>query len=333
MQIKINMPTTKVANQCFSRKETTAMDSFTSVAVKKWVHSAAKLQVSLFLTAILTVVFLTDPNSGNCKTTDHDTLVYSWGSNVGELNPHLYSPNQMFGQAMVYEPLVRYSKSNTIEPWLAESWSISEDGRTYTFKLREDVLFTDGTSFDAAAVKKNFDAVLKNKQRHKWLELVAQIEATEAVDSHTFRLVLKSPYYPTLDELCLIRPIRFISPAAMPEDGNTSHGIKNAVGTGPWILKEKRKGEYDLFTRNENYWGEKPKFKNLMVKVITDPTTRAVALETGEIDLIHGAAGHGSGQISVDAFMRFASDPNYVTSISHPCKPSHRHKFRTWSNS
>lgn len=247
-----------------------------------------------------------------------DTLVYSCPSNVGELNPHMYSPNQMFGQAMVYEPLVKYGAGGKILPWLAEKWQVSTDGKTYTFTLRKGVVFSDGTPFNAAAVKKNFDAVQMNGDRHKWLELVAQIDKTEAVNENTFKLTLKHAYYPALQELCLIRPLRFMSPAAMPEDGNTAKGIKKAVGTGPWILTETRKGEYDLFVRNDRYWGPKPPCAKLMVKVISDSNARAVALETGDIDLVYGSAGHGSGQISVDAFERFAKDPRYVTKISSP---------------
>ena len=89
----------------------------------------------------------------------------------------MYSPNQMFAQAMVYEPLVKYSEGGQVIPWLAEKWEISADGKVYTFTLRRDVLFSDGTPFDAGAVKKNVEAVLANSDRHKWLELVAQIFA------------------------------------------------------------------------------------------------------------------------------------------------------------
>ncbi len=249
---------------------------------------------------------------------DKDTLVYSWSSNVGELNPHMYSPNQMFAQAMVYEPLVRFATGGKVIPWLAEKWTISSDGKVYTFTLRKGVTFTDGTPFNAEAVKKNFEAILANRERHKWLEFVAQIDTFEAVNELTFKLTMKNAYYPALQELCLIRPMRFMSPAAMPEDGNTSKGIKKAVGTGPWVLVETKKGEYDLFERNETYWGVKPKFKKILIKVIPDPNTRAVALQTGEIDLIYGAAGHGSGQLSMDAFERFAKDPQYVTAVSQP---------------
>lgn len=245
-----------------------------------------------------------------------DTLVFSWTTNVGPLNPHLYSPNQMFAQAMVYESLVRYGDGGEIQPWLATSWEISRDGRVYTFFLRKDVTFSDGTPFDSNAVKMNFDAVLKNRTRHGWLELISQIEKTEVVDPHTFRMYFKKSYYPVLQELSLVRPVRFLSPKSFPEDLNTSKGISSPVGTGPWRLVESKKGEYDLFERNDTYWGTKPKFKKLLVKVISDTNARAIAFDTGEIDLIYGSGGHGSAQISLDDFVRYTKNPNLVTAIS-----------------
>jgi nickel transport system substrate-binding protein len=241
------------------------------------------------------------------------TLTVAWPSNVGPLNPHLYSPNQMFAQAMVYESLVRYRADGSLGPWLATSWTISPDGRVYTFVLRPGVRFSDGVPFDAAAVKKNFDAILANAPRHAFLELIAQIDRVEAVDPLTVRLTLKQAYYPTLHDLAVIRPVRFLSPAAMPESGNTADGIKAPVGTGPWILSETRLGEYDLFRANPDYWGEKPKFDRLKVRVLPDINTRAVALETGEVDLVFG-----SGALSGDTFARFRARPDLRTSTSQP---------------
>lgn len=255
-----------------------------------------------------------------------DVLVYSANSNVGPLNPHLYSPNQMFGQALVYEPLVRYEANGTVSPWLAVSWDISEDGREFVFHLREGVTFSDGTPFDAAAVKKNFDAVLQNHERHGWLELVNQLhavteaggEAVAVLDAHTVKLTLKDPYYPLLQELALVRPVRFLSPAAFPEDGNTAEGITAPIGTGPWKAVELVKGEYDVFERNEAYWGDSPAMKTLVIKVIPDSNARTVAFDTGVIDLIYGAGGHGGGQLGMDAFQRYRNMPGVVAAVSPP---------------
>ncbi len=242
-----------------------------------------------------------------------DTLVYSWNANVGPLNPHLYSPNQMFGQAMVYEPLVRYSADGKILPWLAERWEASDNGREYTFYLRRDVRFSDGTPFNAQAVKKNHDTLKANADRHDWLELIAQMQKTEVISEFVVKVTLKEAYYPILQDLALVRPIRYLSPAAFPQSGNTAEGIKAPIGTGPWKLVKSKLGEYDLFERNDDYWGTKPNVRQILVKVIPDPNTRAVAFETGDIDLIYG-----DGQISLDTFDRFRNDARYTSVISSP---------------
>jgi len=241
------------------------------------------------------------------------TLNVAWPSNVGPLNPHLYSPNQMFAQAMVYEPLVRYMPDGKIGPWLASSWTISPDGKAYTFTLRQGVKFTDGVAFDAVAVKKNFDAIMTNAKRHEWLELFNQLETVQVIAPMTVRLTLKRAYYPTLHDLALVRPARFISPASIPESGSTAESIKAPVGTGPWALVETRRGEYDLFRRNADYWGHKPTFDFLKIKVLPDINTRAVALQTGQVDLVFG-----SGPISGDSFARFRSMPGFTASTSQP---------------
>ncbi|MGL4405148.1 MAG: ABC transporter substrate-binding protein, partial [Notoacmeibacter sp.] len=216
------------------------------------------------------------------------TLDFSWPLNVGPLNPHAYSPNQMFAQAMVYEPLIKYQADGTLKPWLAESWTISEDGKTFTFKIRDGVKFSNGETFDAAAVVKNFEAVLKNAANHDWLGLVSALASVKATGDLIVEMKIKDSYYPFLQELSLIRPVRFLAPAGFPASGDTGNEIAAPIGTGPWMLSETVQGQYDVFTRNENYWGEKPSFEKVKIKVISDPNTRAIALQTGEIDLIYG---------------------------------------------
>ena len=232
------------------------------------------------------------------------TLTYSWPTNAGPLDPRGYSPNQMYAQAMVYEPLVRYTAEGTLEPWLATHWSVSPDGKTYTFTLREHVQFSDGSPFNAAAAKANMDAVLANAKRHQWMELVSTLDRVEAPGEHTLVLHLKHPYYPTLMELAQVRPLRFASPDAKPG---------TPVGTGPWVLAQTRRGEYDRFERNEYYWGAKPAYGAVLVKVISDPDSRAIALQTGELDLIQGA----EGEISPGTFVRLR-DAGFKTAISAP---------------
>ncbi|CAH1667151.1 Ni(2(+)) ABC transporter periplasmic binding protein [Hyphomicrobiales bacterium] len=240
-------------------------------------------------------------------------LNFSWPMNVGPLNPHLYSPNQMFAQTMVYEPLVRYRADGTVGPWLAESWEASDDGKAHIFKLRGDVRFSNGEVFDAGAVKANIDAVLKNRPRHSWLELANQIVSADVVAPDRIRITLKDAYYPLLQELALARPFRFVAPSQF-RNGGTADGIAAPIGTGPWKLTETRLGERDVFTRNDGYWGAKPAYEQVTVKVIPDPNTRAIALETGEIDLVYGT----DGPISPDMFDRFRRMGTYTTALSEP---------------
>lgn len=241
------------------------------------------------------------------------TINYSFPVNMGPLNPHLYLPNQILGQMLLYDRLVDYGKNGRIEPSLAASWDVSDDGLEYIFYLRPEVLFSDGQPLSARAVAKNFDSFMTDRERHSWLEVVNKIEKWEAVNDLTFKISLSSPYAPTLYELATFRPFRFLSPAAFPESGLSFKGIQNPVGSGPWKVVERLPGQYDLFERNELYWGQKPQADRLMIKVIPDPLTRAIAMETGEIDLIYGL-----GQIGFDAFDRFSKDPRFETSISPP---------------
>jgi nickel transport system substrate-binding protein len=252
----------------------------------------------------------------NSKSSNKETesmVTFAWPRDIGEMNPHIYNPSQLFAQSMVYEPLVSYQEGGELKPHLAESWKISEDGKEYLFTLRQGVTFTDGTSFNAEIVKKNFDAILKNAQTHSWLGFISKIDQTEAVDEYTFKLTLTEPYYPTIQELAVVRPVRFLGEAGFPQDGDTSKGVEKPVGTGPWILDEYKVDEYAVFKRNENYWGELPTVEKIKVKVIPDAETRVLAFEKGELDLIYG-----EGVISIDSFKQLDSTGSYGTSISEP---------------
>lgn len=241
-------------------------------------------------------------------------VTFSWPGDIGDLNPHTYFPNEFFSQAMVYEPLVYYGEGGEIQPWLAESWDISKDGKEYVFHLRKDVQFSDGSPFNAEIVKKNFDTVLDNRKQHEWVELINQIKSTEVVDEYTFKLTLHNSYYPTLQELTYVRPLRFVGEAAFPDSQNTfKDGLKSPIGTGPWVLSEYKKNEFAVFERNEQYWGTKPKVDKVVVKVITDGESRVLAFEKKELDFIFG-----NGVISQDSFQFLKNSGKYETKLSEP---------------
>lgn len=240
-------------------------------------------------------------------------VTLSWPRDIGPMNPHVYNPSQLIGQSMIFEPLVNYGEGGKLEPALAESWTISEDGKEYTFKIREGVKFSDGSAFNATIVKKNFDAIMKNVDNHSWLGFIALLEKTEAVDEYTFKMNLREAYYPTIQELSVVRPVRFLGEAGFPDDGDTSKGVKASIGTGPWMLSDYKTDEYATFTRNPNYWGEQPKVDKIVIKIIPDGDTRVLAFEKGELDLIYG-----EGIISLDAYKQLEESGEYETKLSEP---------------
>ncbi|PCN44718.1 nickel ABC transporter, nickel/metallophore periplasmic binding protein [Brevibacillus laterosporus] len=271
------------------------------------------------LIALLTIIIAgcgnTTKEGENRATQDSSkVLTFSWSGDIGDVNPHTYFPNQWFSQAMVYESLVYYGEGGELKPWLAQSWDVSKDGKEYVFHLRKDVTFSDGSPFNATIVKKNFDTVLANAPQHEWMELINQMKSTEVVDDFTFKLILNKPYYPTLQELTYIRPLRFVGEAAFPDSQNTfKDGLKSPIGTGPWVLSEYKKNERAVFTRNEKYWGEKPKVDKVIVKVIPDGESRVLAFEKKDIDLIFG-----NGVISQDSFRFLKESGKYETKLSEP---------------
>lgn len=244
-----------------------------------------------------------------------DELVFVNFRDIRDLNPHLYA-GEMYAQSIIYEPLVRVAE-NGVEPCLAESWEISEDGKVYTFYIREGVTFTDGEICDANAIKANFDAILENKNRHTWLEMMNLLESVEVVDDHTFRINMSSPYYPMLIELGGTRPFAMISPKAM-KDGSTMNGVNEYIGTGPYRLTDFVTDEYAVFEVNENYWGAAPAIEKITVKVIPDNQTRILALQKGEIDLIYG-----KDMLDAETIMSFQNDDNFKVSLSDPISTRH----------
>ncbi len=238
-------------------------------------------------------------------------LVFANFRDIRDLNPHLYG-GEIWAQNMIYESLVNIDNDGSIKPWLAEKWMVSEDGKIYTFYLRQDVYFSDGEKFDAKSAKLNIDAIIDNKERHTWLELIRLIDKVEVVDSYTLKLSLKKAYYPMLTEIAVTRPFRFASPRTM-KNGFTKEGVTSFVGTGPWVLEQHKIDEYAIFTVNSKYWGEKPKLKQIKMKVIPDSQTRIMALQKGEIDLIFG-----KNMIDADSFERLDKDIKFHTTMSGP---------------
>ncbi len=276
---------------------------------------------ALLLTGALSIGLLTgcggntEPAGQTAEGEARDELIFVNYRDIRDLNPHLYA-GEMYAQSILYDTLVS-STADGYEGCLAEDWTISEDGRIYTFNIRDEVYFSDGTLCDANAILANFNAIIENKDRHTWLEMMNLLIGVSAPDADTFVIELSEPYYPMLTELSCIRPFAMISPECMI-DGSTKDGVNGYIGTGPYVLTDFVTDEYAVFERNENYWGKAPAIQKITVKVIPDNQTRIMALESGEIDLIFG-----KNMIDADAISQYVDSDKFTVSLSDPTSTRH----------
>lgn len=232
-----------------------------------------------------------------------ETLVFAQGAEPRGLDPAYVDDGESSKVIVnVYEGLLAYAEDSTeLEPCLAESWEISEDGLTYTFKLRQGVKFHDGTDFNAEAVKINIDRQLpplRTEDMPYASFVYADVQEVKVVDDYTVQLILAKKNTAFLSNLamCLAAPI--VSPAALEaNDGNLN---QNPVGTGPYKFVEWNPSEDIILTRNDEYWDEAAKTKNIVFKFIPDNSARIVALKSGEVDMIDGVDSTGVEQILAD---------------------------------
>lgn len=275
----------------------------------------AMLQLAVFLMAITLLVGCNSDNAASPNAANQaEALVFAVTKDISDMNPHLYL-GSMPAQGMVYESLVENTPDG-IKPLLAESWDISDDGKVYTFHLRQGVTFHDGEPFNAEAVKKNIDAVQSNAGKHSWIKLSTMIVSCDVVGEHAVRLVLSEPYYPTLVELSMTRPYVFVSPKSFV-GGHTKDGISGYNGTGPYKLAEHKTDQYAVFEANEHYWGGAPKIKKITAKVLPAGETTLLALQKGEVDLVF-TDDRGADSIDIEAMEQLAASGNYQIVRSGP---------------
>ena len=153
-------------------------------------------------------------------------------SNFTTMDP--YDSQDTLSQAVAksfYQGLMGFDKNMKMAPVLAESYTASKDGLSYTFKLKKGIKFQDGTDFNAEAVKANFDRVTNPDNKLKRYALYKNITKTEAVDASTVRFTLKEPFSAFVNTLAHPSAV-IISPAALQKFGKTIG--QNPVGTGPF---------------------------------------------------------------------------------------------------
>lgn len=211
-------------------------------------------------------------------------------------DPHINASAELGIPLMsVYDTLVyRHPQTLAYESGLAESWDISDDGRVYTFNLKQNVTFHDGEPFNASAVAVTFDRITNPdnaSQKARGL-LGDAYEGYAIVDDFTFQIRLSEPYHPLLDALSQVY-LGIASPLALANHADGTYQW-NQVGTGPYIMAEAVPGDRIVLRRNPDYtWG--PAFyttdnpnpiEEVVFRFFTDPATRDDALQSGQVDVV-----------------------------------------------
>lgn len=210
-------------------------------------------------------------------------------------DPHIHASSELgIPLRQVYDTLIyRDPTTGEFVPGLATAWSISDDGLVYTFSLRQGVTFHDGEPFNAQAVAANLDRITNPMVgSQKALFLLGSYAGYEIVDDFTIRLILSEPYSPLLDSLSQVY-LGIASPKALNEYSTERYQFYQ-VGTGPFEFVEYVPGDRLVIRRNFDYaWG--PAFyepitpesvDEVTFRFFTDPATRALALESGDADVM-----------------------------------------------
>jgi peptide/nickel transport system substrate-binding protein len=202
----------------------------------------------------------------------------------------------------MFEPLVDEDLSKPsaqaavppLRPALATSWDVSPDGTVYTFHIRPNVKFHDGSPLDAAAVDFNirrvwdksfqyYDAKSAGQTTFVWQAL----KALDEPDPMTVRLTMKQPFEPFLRLLGQggSGSTGIMSPASIKQYGNDNVG-EHPTGTGPFKFVDRVRGQRITLARNDSYWGTKPYLDKVVFRPLPDPSARVAALRANEVDMI-----------------------------------------------
>jgi peptide/nickel transport system substrate-binding protein len=242
---------------------------------------------------LLTLIALLAASCSQLGSTD-TSLVYGLTLAPSGIDPHLNASSELtIPLTSVYDTLVYQDpESGEYVPGLAEGWVTSQDGLSYTFFLRQDVIFHDGTPFNAQAVLANLDYV-RDPDHHsqKAVFMLGPLEEVEIIDEFTVALHLSQPFAPLMDSLSQAF-LGMASPEALEKWGPTEYQF-HQVGTGPYRFVEYVPNDHLTLEVNPDYaWApsiyesSQAEVESITFLFYADPATRALALESGEVDVV-----------------------------------------------
>lgn len=224
--------------------------------------------------------------------TKSNQLVYLRQENCRTLDPAKAEDQGSAGVILnIFEGLVRFEPGSAkIQPCLAESWEVSGDSMSWTFKLRPGVVFQDGTPFNAQAVKSSIDRQLKKNAGSSITQaslIYGMVRSLNVIDDLTVRFNLEFPYAPFLNNLAVPFAAPVVSPAAVEKYGQDFWLYPS--GTGPYILKRWNQGREVVLKANPGYWGKKPLTDEVIFRSEPSGARRLKLLLDGRADVIEGS--------------------------------------------
>ena len=229
-----------------------------------------------------------------------DALVWASRVEPKTLNP-ISAENDVYSRWItrlnIFEPLLVYDfdsfatledKTMKLKPWLAESYEISGDGLEITFRLRDDIHFSDGVPVTADDIIFTYETIINPAiDAANIANLYIDVERAVKVNDRVVKFFMKRPYFKALPILSfwdvgiLAKHIYEFSDAAQ-----FNKHISNPTGSGPYVFEKWDVGRQIVLRRNENYWGSKPKLKKIVYRFITNTLASVVALRNHEVDII-----------------------------------------------
>ncbi len=246
----------------------------------------------LGMTALLSAVTLLAGAATAAEPKRGGTLRVSYGNDIANLDFHTAAGYEMMWVAMnVGCGLVNVTPDGKFVGDAAESWQMSSDGLLYTFKLRKNVLFHDGTKMDAAAVKFSIDRLMDPETKSAMRPFYEPVHSVEVLDPHTLQVRLKQPYGFFLHMLAAYRTgLVIYHPGATQKYTlkDRQQGKPEALpGCGPFRLIEWVKGSHLVMDRFDKYFMPgRPYLDRIMIRTIKDPVAEMAAFKAGETDFI-----------------------------------------------
>lgn len=221
------------------------------------------------------------------------------------------------------DSLVSKEPDGGFGPWLAKSWTVSADGTVYTFRLRDDVAFTDGTKFDAAAVKANLDDVVAPKNAENSATYLQSYAGASVVSPDTVRVRLKHPDSSFLESLSSVQ-LGMLSPKSLKLGDALCGGGKSLSGTGPFEFGSYQRGQSVTLVRNPDYdwaptWAQHqgPAYlDSVTIRFLPEDVVRSGALSSGQVDVIEGVQSTDVSAFKGQPGFQFLDGPSSNTAFT-----------------